>query len=72
MSKRTWLLVGLVLGGGILLQIPEWGGHADHHAGDGHEHESMTEISDMVDGAATKTGDAAARRTVALEVSGMT
>lgn len=72
MSKRTWLLVGLVLGGGILLQIPEWGGHADHHADDGHEHESMVAISEMVHGAATEKAAAAATRTVALEVAGMT
>ena len=72
MSTRTWLFVGLVLGGGVLLQIPEWGGHAEHRAGDGHEHESMAEVSNLVDEAATETADAAAERTVALEVSGMT
>jgi len=66
MSKRAWMLVALVLGGGILLQIPSWGGHAEHHAADGHDHESM-------DGMATPgVAENASQRTVALEVTGMT
>lgn len=66
MSKRSWLLVGLVLGGGILLQIPSWGGHAEHHAEDGHHHGSVTEMAASV--AAENPG----QRTVTLEVTGMT
>ncbi len=63
MSKRSWFLVGLVLGGGILLQIPSWGGHAKHHAADGHDHESMAE---------TATANRPGHHTVALKVAGMT
>jgi len=66
MSKRSWILVSLVLGGGILLQIPSWGGHAKHNAADGHDHGSMIEV------AATATAENPAQRTVALEVTGMT
>jgi hypothetical protein len=66
MSKRTWLLIGLVLGGGILLQIPSWGGHAEHHAADGHDHGSMVGMADAAH--AERPGT----RTVTLEVTGMT
>ncbi|MFQ5679934.1 MAG: hypothetical protein ACE5HP_10810 [Gemmatimonadota bacterium] len=66
MSKRTWFLVGLVLGGGILLQIPSWGGHAEHHAADGHDHGSMAEAADAA------RSERPGMRTVALEVTGMT
>ena len=66
MSKRTWFLVALALGGGILLQIPTWGGHAEHHAADGHAHCSTAGVT----GAAH--AEHPGMRTVALEVTGMT
>ena len=66
MSKRSWLLVGLVLGGGVLLQIPGWGGHAEHHATDGHDHGSMAQI------AAAATAEHPGQSVVTLEVTGMT
>lgn len=72
MSKRTWLLVGLALGGGILLQIPEWGSHAEHHAGDGHDHASVAEMEAMVEVTAMGDQENASTPTVALEVTGMT
>lgn len=66
MSKPTWLLVTVALGGGILLQIPSWGGHAEHDAADGHDHASMTAM------AASMTAESPGERVVALEVTGMT
>jgi len=60
------MLVALALGGGILLQIPSWGGHAAHHAADGHDHGSMDGM------AASGVAENASQRTVALEVTGMT
>jgi len=75
MSKRAWMLVALALGGGILLQIPTWGGHAEHHAGDGHDHAAMTGMaSGQMESRATSATavDDANQRTVALDVTGMT
>lgn len=66
MSKRSWLLVALALGAGILLQIPSWGGHAEHHAADGHDHgpAAGTDVA--------ATAERPGTRTVTLEVTGMT
>ena len=66
MSKRTWLIVALVLGGGILLQVPTGGDHGEHHAADGHDHGAMTEMTTPASAQLPGT------RTVALEVTGMT
>jgi len=64
MSKRAWMLVGLALGGGILLQIPSWGGH---------DHETMTGMtSARMASEEASAGTAATQRTVALDVTGMT
>ena len=78
MSKRAWLAVALVIGGGILLQIPSWGSRMEHQAGDGHDHTQME--SAMTSGAAAGVSTAGAdvdaplpgTRTVRLEVTGMT
>ena len=66
MTKRSWILVGLALVGGILLQIPSWGGHAEHHATDGHDHGRVAGM------AASATAERPGTRTVNLEVTGMT
>ncbi len=63
MSKRSWLAVTLVIGVGILLQIPDRGGHIEHHATDGHDHGSM---------ALGPVEGTPGQRTVVLEVTGMT
>ena len=49
MSKRSWFLIAVVLGGGILLQIPTWGDHAEHHAEDGHDHRAMMEMTALLE-----------------------
>jgi hypothetical protein len=66
MSKRSWFLVVLALGGGILLQIPDWGGHAEHYAGDGHDHPSVGRVT------ASLVEENRGERVVVLEVTGMT
>ena len=78
MSKRTWLAVVLVIGGGILLQIPSWGSHTEHHAGDGHEHALPANATTSGATAGVPTARSQVdvplpgTRTVQLEVTGMT
>lgn len=73
MSTRSWILIVAVIAGGILLQIPAWGGHAEHHPGDGHEHAAHG-VGEVAPNAATSLRvelPPGARR-VDLEVTGMT
>lgn len=80
MSNRTWLLVAVALGGGILLQIPSWGGRAEHDADDGHDHAELAaemagmdgEMADTEMSASSPEAERPGARTVALEVTGMT
>ena len=65
MSWKEWAAVAVVIGGGILLQIPTWGGHSEHHAEDGHDHASAVAASAAT---AAENGD----RAVGLAVTGMT
>jgi len=66
MSKRSWLLVAVVLGAGILLQIPSWGW--GDHGGDGQNRGEMTGMG--LDAAAS--GEVPGTQTVFLDVTGMT
>jgi len=68
MSKRSWLLVAVVLGGGILLQIPSWGWGNHSNAGRGAMTEMGMTVSDDLPGSRTALGT----RTVPLDVTGMT
>lgn len=61
MTWRSWLLVVLVIGGGILLQIPGGGHDAGHTAA---SHPGSTVADEALD----RPGE----RTVVLAVSGMT
>lgn len=69
MSKRAWILVAVLLGGGVLLQIPQ-------HGPDEMDHASMagTETSTETGSSAVSATalEIAAVRTVRLEVTGMT
>lgn len=75
MSKGSAVLAALAIGGGILLQIPSRGGHAEHHAADGHGHAPAAAAA-AVSAPATHPGAHPAEhpgaRTVTLAVSGMT
>lgn len=69
MSKTQWGLVVVVLGTGVLLQIPRH----DHHAADGHDHPELTlGGTNESDGGISASDIPGPGVTVELAVSGMT
>ena len=69
MSKMHWALVVVVLGGGVLLQIPRH----DPHAADGHDHPELEAgTANRSDGGISPTDIPGPGVTVKLAVSGMT
>ncbi len=69
MSKTQWALVVVVLGAGILLQIPRH----DHNAADGHDHPELTlGGAGEGDGGISPSDISGPGRIVELAVSGMT
>ncbi|MFV1988549.1 MAG: hypothetical protein ACC682_14835 [Gemmatimonadota bacterium] len=64
MSKRSWLLVAVVLGAGILLQIPSWG-WGDHGV-------DVQERGAMMGTDAAASDQFPGTQTVFLDVTGMT
>ncbi len=72
MSKRTWFLVGLALGGGILLQIPFGERHDGDHMAGMPEGRPQAERGVAEGAPAEAMTPRAGERTVVLEVTGMT
>ena len=66
MSKRAWVLLAVVLGGGILLQIPSWGWGT--HGGDVQNRGAMPGM----EMAASASDQIPGTRVVPLDVTGMT
>ncbi len=69
MSKRAWILVAILLGGGVLLQIP-WRGPGKMDRSSVAGTESFTETGSST--VSETAEEIASVRTVRLEVTGMT
>ena len=69
MSRTQWALVAVVLGAGVLLQIPRH----DHHAEDGHDPPELAAGGTLEsDGGISPSDIPGPGTTVELAVSGMT